>query len=251
MVTRFALATLVAALLDCGSAYAQVGGMSISPGPALGFTSPLGVGPGSRVAPTRTPMGATELSAPAVSPLISGTSPMSPGTSVGTTCGASSAGASAGMGGSPMSGTSGSATAVFDGGGMTGSASGTCAASGGSLAGSAPMAASGTGIGSSSSVGPVGIPLGSTEMGGGGLSPPSVALTTNPLAPLTTLTPLVVMPPPSPSAPVSTSGSTAPCPTTATGVPVFAGPLNTADAFGAPLRGRALGSALGRCNGAP
>src|SRR5438105_4585271 len=59
MVTRFVVATLVAALLDCGSAYAQVGGMSISPGPALGFTSPLGVGPGSRVAPTRTPMGAS------------------------------------------------------------------------------------------------------------------------------------------------------------------------------------------------
>ena len=249
MMTRFAVAALVAVLLDWGSAYAQVGGLSISPGPPLGFTSPLGVGPGSPVAPTRTPMGATELAAPAVSPLISGTSPMSPATSIGTTCGASSAGASAGMGGSSTSGASGSATAVFDGGGMTGSASGTCGASGGSLAGSAPMASSGTGIGSSSSVGPVGIPLGSTEMGGGGLSPPSVALTTNPLAPLTTLTPLAVMPPSSPSAPVSTSGSTAPCPTTATGVPVFAGPLNTADAFGAPLRGRALGSALGRCGG--
>src|SRR5580704_4046042 len=246
MVTRFAVAALLAVLLDCGSAYAQIGGMSISPGPPLGFTSPLGLGPGSPVAPTRTPMGSTELAAPALSPLISGTSPMSPATSTGTTCGASSAG----TGSSSMTGASGTATAVFDGGGMTGSASGTCAASGGSLAGSTPMASSGTGIGSSSSVGPVGIPLGSTEMGGAGLSPPSVALTTNPLAPLTTLTPLAVMPPSSPSAPVSTSGSTAPCPTTATGVSVFAGPLYTADAFGAPLRGRALGSALGRC-GAP
>jgi len=250
MVTRFAVAILVAVLLDWGSAYAQVGGMSISPGPPLGFTSPLGVGPGSPVAPTRTPMGATELTTSAVSPLISGTSPMSPATSTGTTCGASSVGTSAGLGGSPMSGTSGTATAVFDGGGMTGSASGTCGASGGgSSTGPAPVASSGTGMGSSSSVGPVGIPLGSTEMGGGGLSPPSVALTTNPLAPLATLTPLAVMPPSSPSAPVSTSGSTAPCPPTATGVPVFAGPLNTADAFGAPLRGRALGSALGRCGG--
>jgi len=250
MVTRFAVAILVAVLLDWGSAYAQVGGMSISPGPPLGFTSPLGLGLGSPVAPTRTPMGATELTTSAVSPLISGTSPMSPATSTGTTCGASSVGTSAGLGGSPMSGTSGTATAVFDGGGMTGSASGTCGASGGgSSTGPAPMASSGTGMGSSSSVGPVGIPLGSTEMGGGGLSPPSVALTTNPLAPLATLTPLAVMPPSSPSAPVSTSGSTAPCPPTATGVPVFAGPLNTADAFGAPLRGRALGKALGRCGG--
>ena len=250
MVTRFAVAILVAVLLDWGSAYAQVGGMSISPGPPLGFTSPLGLGLGSPVAPTRTPMGATELTTSAVSPLISGTSPMSPATSTGTTCGASSVGTSAGLGGSPMSGTSGTATAVFDGGGMTGSASGTCGASGGgSSTGPAPMASSGTGMGSSSSVGPVGIPMGSTEMGGGGLSPPSVALTTNPLAPLATLTPLAVMPPSSPSAPVSTSGSTAPCPPTATGVPVFAGPLNTADAFGAPLRGRALGKALGRCGG--
>jgi hypothetical protein len=49
MVTRFAVATLVAVLLDWGSAYAQVGGMSISPGPPLGFTSPLGLGPGSPV----------------------------------------------------------------------------------------------------------------------------------------------------------------------------------------------------------
>ena len=77
MVTRFAVAALLAVLLDCGSAYAQIGGMSISPGPPLGFTSPLGVGPGSPVAPTRTPMGSTELAAPALSPLISGTSPMS------------------------------------------------------------------------------------------------------------------------------------------------------------------------------
>jgi hypothetical protein len=247
MVTRFAMAALVAVLLDCGPAYAQVG---ISPGPPLGFTSPLGLGPGSPVAPTGTPMGATELTTSAVSPLISGTSPMNPATSTGTTCGASSAGSSAGLGGSPMSGASGTATAVFDGGGMTGSASGTCGASGaGSSTGTAPMASSGTGMGSSSSVGPVGIPLGSTEMRGGGLSPPSVALTTNPLAPPSTLTPLAGMPPSNPSAPVSTLGSTAPCPPTATGVPVFAGPLNTADAFGAPLRGRALGRALGQCGG--
>jgi hypothetical protein len=249
MVTRFAVATLVAVLLDWGSAYAQVGGMSISPGPPLGFTSPLGLGPGSPVAPTRTPMGATELAAPAISPLISGTSPMSPATSTGTTCGASSAGTSAGLGGSPMSGTTGTTTAVFDGGGMTGSASGTCGASGGSLAGSTPMASSGTGIGSSSSVGPVGIPLGSTEMGGGGLSPPSVALTTNPLAPLMTLVPLAVIPPSNPSPPVSTLGSTAPCQTTATGIPTGGTRLTTANAFGAPLTGSALGSALGRCGG--
>jgi hypothetical protein len=149
-----------------------------------------------------------------------------------------------------MLGTSGTATALFDGGGMTGSASGTCGASGGgSSTGPAPMASSGTGMGSSSSVGPVGIPLGSAEMGGGGHSPPSVALTTNPLAPLTTLTPLAVMGPSSPSAPVSTLGSTAPCQTTATGIPTGGTRLTTANAFGAPLTGSA--SALDRCGGTP
>ena len=110
MMTRFAVAT-AAVLLGCGSAYAQVG-MNISPGPPLGMTSPLGVGPGSPVARTSIPMGATELATPGVSPTISGTSPMTPATSTVTTCGgiggslpqasfgldASSAGASASNG---------------------------------------------------------------------------------------------------------------------------------------------------------
>ena len=74
-------------------------------------------------------------------------------------------------------------TSPFDGGGMTGTASGACASIGSSsLAGPVASAPLGGGMGSGSSVGRVGIPLGSTEMGGGGLSPPSVALTTNPLA---------------------------------------------------------------------
>ena len=220
MMTRFAVAT-AAVLLGCGSAYAQVGGMSISPGPSLGMTSPLGVGPGSPVAPARIPMGATELAAPGVSPMISGTSPMAPSTSTVSTCGgiggslpqasfgvgASSAGASSGMG-SSMTGASSLAT--FDGGGMAGSASGACAAStGSSLAGRAASAS--TGIGAVSSVGRVGIPMGSTELGVGGLSPLPSLLTPNPSAPLMTLTPLVGIP--NPSAPVSTLGST---PTTGT-----------------------------------
>ena len=223
--TRFAMATTAAVLLGCGSAYAQVGGMSISPGPSLGMTSPLGVGPGLPVPRSRIPMGATELAAPGVSPMISGTSPMAPSTSIVSTCGgiggslpqasfglgASSAGASSAMG-SSMTGTSSTATPLFDGGGMAGSASGACAASAGSsLAGPAASASLPTGMGSGSSVGRVGIPMGSTELGAGGLSPLPGLLTPNPSAPLMTLTPLVGIP--NPSAPVSTLGST---PTTGT-----------------------------------
>ena len=243
MMTRFAVATTAAVLLGCGSAYAQVGGMSISPGPSLGMTSPLGVGPGSPVAPARIPMGATELAAPGVSPMISGTSPMAPSTSTVSTCGgiggslpqasfgagASSAGEPSGMG-SSMTGASSLAT--FDGGGMAGSASGACAAStGSSLAG--PAASASTGIGAVSSVGRVGIPMGSTELGVGGLSPLPSLLTPNPSAPLMTMTPLVAIP--NLSAPVSTLGST---PTTGTSPLVGTGTPSVdgrATSFGLPL----------------
>jgi hypothetical protein len=44
-------------------------------------------------------------------------------------------------------------------------------------------------MGPGSSVGMVGIPLGSTELGGGGLSPPSVALSPNSSAPVMSLLP--------------------------------------------------------------
>src|SRR3979490_3586030 len=111
--------------------------------------------------------------------------------------------------GSSTTGTSSTAAALFDGGGMAGSASGACAAIGsGSLAGPAAMASSPTGIGSVSSVGRVGIPMGSTELGVGGLSPLPSLLTPNPSAPLMTLTPLVAIPNPSP--PLSPLGSPPP-----------------------------------------
>jgi hypothetical protein len=43
--TRSMMATTAAVLLGCGSAFAQVGGISILPGASpLGMTSPLGVG---------------------------------------------------------------------------------------------------------------------------------------------------------------------------------------------------------------
>ena len=201
MMTRFAVAITVAVLLGCWPVYAQVGGMGIFPGPALGMTSPLRVGPGSPVAPTRIPMGATELTSSGVSPLTSGASPL--GLAIGGIATCSGAGgslpqASPGMGTS-MPGTSGMSTAgtvgsttIFDGGGTSGSASGTCAGIAG--APSAGSATPSTGMGSTLLVSRLGIPLGSTEIGVGGLSPPSAALTPTPLAALMTFTPLVVTP---------------------------------------------------------
>src|SRR6516162_10015497 len=247
MMTRFAVAT-AAVLLGCGSAYAQAP-LSTSPLPPLGLTSPLGI-PNAPVGQTGIPLGATELATPGVSPTTSGASPL-----LGATCGGVSSppsaatggsltgtstdmgtpvtGASAGMGGS-VQGTSGAAP--FDGGGMAASAPGACAAS---ATASPPM---GSSMGPGSSVGMVGIPLGSTELGSGGLSPPSVALSPNASAPAITLTPLPM--PSNPSAPLSTPQSAASCPTTQTGVPTISGVPTT---FGSPLTGRALGAEATRC----
>jgi hypothetical protein len=255
MTTRFVIATTAAVLLGCGPASAQVGATSLFPGPALGMTSPLGVGPGSLVPPIRIPMGATELASPGVSPTISGTFPEVGG--IATCSGGSASQTLAGMGTS-MSGSSmntGGSTAdgssLFDGGGMSGSASGGCTPSASAgLPGSA-MASTPTAAGSVSSVCSVGTPMAPTEMAVGGLSPPSVALAPNPLAPLMTLTPLVVLPNSSPSTPLSTSGSTAStsgsatsCSLTGTGVPSITGVVTP---FGSPLSGRALASAELRC----
>ncbi len=251
MMTRFAVAT-AAVLLGCGSAYAQAP-LSTSPLPPLGLTSPLGI-PNAPVGHTGVPLGATELATPGVSPTTSGASPM-----LGATCGGVSStppsaamgssttgtspnmgspvtGASAGMGGS-VTGTSGSGAAPFDGGGMAASAPGACAAS---ATASPPMASS---MGPGSSIGRVGIPLGSTQLGGGGLSPPSVVLSPNASAPALTLTPFPT--PSNPSAPLSTPQSTAPCPTTQTGVPTISGVPTT---FGLPLAGRGLGAEATRCH---
>src|SRR6516165_4696284 len=248
MMTRFAMAT-AAVLLGCGSAYAQVR-MNVSPLSALGMTSPLGI-PNAPVGQTGIPLGAIELATPGVSPITSGASPV-----IGATCaGAASAGVSAGVGGpitgasagtgSPMMGASAgmagsipglSSPALFDGGGMAASAPGACAAS---ATASPPLASS---MGPGSYVGMVGIPLGSTELGSGGLSPPSVALSPNASAPAITLTPLPM--PSNPSAPLSTPQSAASCPTTQTGVPTISGVPTT---FGSPLTGRALGAEATRC----
>jgi hypothetical protein len=239
MMTRFAVAT-AAVLLGCGSAYAQAP-LSTSPLPPLGVTSPLGI-PNAPVGQTGVPLGATELATPGVSPTTSGASPMlgapcvsstPPAAMGGSTTGASPnmgspvTGASAGTGGS-VTGTSGAAP--FDGGGMAASAPGGCAAS---ATASPPLASS---MGPGSSVGMVGIPLGSTELGGGGLSPPSVALSPNASAPALTLTPFPTLS--DPSAPLSTPQSTPTCPYTQNGVPTITGTPTT---FGAPKTGTQLG----------
>ena len=73
MITRFAMAT-AAVLLGYGSAYAQAS-MNVSPLPALGITSPLGI-PNAPVGQTGIPLGATELATPGVSPTTSGAAPL-------------------------------------------------------------------------------------------------------------------------------------------------------------------------------
>jgi hypothetical protein len=253
MMRRFAMAAAVV-LLGCGSAYARAR-MNVSPLPALGMTSPLGI-PNAPVGQTGIPLGATELATPGVSPTTSGAAPLLGATCAGvspaaaaignsattasTVMGSPMTGASAGPGGSMAGAPAGmgnsvpalSSTALFDGGGMTATASETCAAS---ATASPPLASS---MGPGSTVRPVGIPLGSTELGGGGLSPPSVALSQNPSAPvMSSLPPLGGMSPPSTPS-ISAAPGTPPCPTTQTGTPTIQGIPTT---FGAPLTGSILG----------
>src|SRR5258705_1036544 len=237
MMTRCAVA-IAAVVLGNSYAHAQAR-MSLSPLPALGMTSPLGI-PNAPVGQTGIPMGATELATPGVSPITSGTAPM-----IGATCfgglpspasaamGSSMTVAPTGMGSSAAGGSAATGSAVFDGGGMSGTAPGACAASATAFP---PMASS---MGPGSSVGMVGIPLGSTELGGGGLSPPSVALSPNASSPfMSSLGSLSTAQPSSSSFSLLTSQSTPPpCPTTQTGLPTIAGVPTT---FGAPLTGRAL-----------
>src|SRR5215468_2184139 len=181
--TRLLMLAMASALLGCGSASAQIGGLATSPSP-LGMTSPLGIGPAAPVAPTGIPLGATELASPGVSPMTSGASPVVPAIGGATAC--SGAGTLGGSTSIANPGTSGSTT-LFDGGGLGGTASGTCATTAnGSSGGPASSASSPTGTGSTS-VGRAGIPLGSTELNVGGVSPPPDVLTPNPSAPLSTL----------------------------------------------------------------
>ncbi len=170
---HFAMTTLAAILVGGGSVLAQVGGTGTSP---LSATSPLAIGSGSPVAPTGILLGATEMTAPGISPAPS------------STMSCSSAGGP----------TSQTATALFDGGGMA-AASSACAGTG-SAASSMPAP-------STLRAGRAGIPLGSTGMDSQGLSPlPPVSTTfISPIVPSTPSPQLTVGSPP-PTAP--------PCPVT-------------------------------------
>jgi len=193
--TRVLMAATAAYFLTCGIAAAQVGVSGPSP---LGMTSPLGTGPAAPVPPTGIPLGTTELGSVGVSPTTSGTSPLSPPTTSSTaTCAGINSTAGNLSGGSSMGASSPASGSLFDGGSLAGTASGTCAGiATGPTGGPASSASSPTGMGSTSPNGRVGIPMGSTELGVGGVSPPPAT------------------PTPNPSAPVSTFGSTTPCPTT-------------------------------------
>jgi hypothetical protein len=177
---RLLVTTTVSVLLGCSTAWAQVTVGTGAPAP-LGFTSPLGMGPGASVGGIGIPLGATEMATPGVSPTAAGTSPL--GSMTASTC--SSIGASAqpttsspgnSSSGSSMAGSSSATggmsapTALFDSTGISGTASGTCAS--GTTASFNPGAsASSPGNGLRSGIGRVGVPLGSTELGTGGLSP--------------------------------------------------------------------------------
>ena len=199
--TRVLMAATAAYLLTCGFASAQVGGTGPSPlgtTSPLGMTSPLGTGPAAPVPPTGIPLGTTELGSVGVSPTTSGTSPVSPPTTSSTaTCAGINSTAGNLSGGSGTGASSPASGSLFDGGSLAGTASGTCAGiAAGPAGGPASSASSPTGMGSTSPTGRGGIPMGSTELGVGGVSPPPAIQA------------------PNPSAPVSTFGSTTPCPTT-------------------------------------
>src|SRR6267154_445276 len=101
------IAAIFPTLLVCNVATAQVSGMA-SPTPAIGATSPLGLGTGSAVSPTGIPLGATEIASPGVSP--------APGNATGTIAMPNGSTTCSTIGTAPSS-MFGSATS-FDGGGM-------------------------------------------------------------------------------------------------------------------------------------
>jgi hypothetical protein len=159
----------VMAMLGSSPAFAQAG-MSV-PTPGIAATSPLGMSgglqPGASVGPTGIPLGATELTSPGISPML--TDPTGTMAS-GTTCsdGSASTGISGGISG----------ISTYDGGGLAvgGGVGAGLALSGGAapcVAGSAGTAspAASAPFASPGGVSRSGIPLGSVEIGSVGVSP--------------------------------------------------------------------------------
>jgi hypothetical protein len=62
-------AVAIPALLICNAAAAQIGGLTVTPTPSIGTTSPLDVTSGTSVGGTGIPMGATEINSAGVSPV--------------------------------------------------------------------------------------------------------------------------------------------------------------------------------------
>ena len=167
--------TVAIAALGCSPAFAQVGGTSV-PTPGIAATSPLGMSgssqTGTSVGPTGIPLGATELTSPGISPMLTDPTGM-----MGSTCsvdGSASTGISGGISG----------VSTYDGGGL--------AVGGGMLGGSAaPCSAASSGVASSASpsgASRTGIPLGSVEIGSAGVSPlitlPAPAASSSPMGTL-------------------------------------------------------------------
>jgi hypothetical protein len=216
---RLWMAVAIAAL-GCSPAFAQVGGTSV-PTPGIAATSPLGMSgssqTGTSVGPTGIPLGATELTSPGISPMLTDPTGM-----MGSTCsvdGSASTGISGGISG--VSTYDGGGLAV--GGGMSGGSAAPCSAASSGVASSAsPSGASRTGI-----------PLGSVEIGSAGVSPlitlPAPAASSSPMgtlgsSPSTIGTLTVPSTLASPSSPTSGTGfstnqSTAPCGSIVTSAP--------------------------------
>lgn len=176
---RVVMLVTTAVLLSSSHAFSQSNGVPVAPGISQSGLGSLGVG--SAVAPTGIPLGATELSTPGTSPMTLGASSL--GLSGGNSAVCSGVAgsmpeASAGTSNTDVSAEGMSSSVfLFDGGGATGNASGTCPPTAGGLpAGPAASASSPPGMGAMSPIPGVGIPLGSTELGVGGLSPPSLQI---------------------------------------------------------------------------
>jgi hypothetical protein len=207
MLTKMTISLAGAVMLTCTPALAQMGDTN----PALGVTSPLGIGPGSPVGSPGIPMGATEMAAPGVSPPPPGASTLGTGTSIGSACSGATQAMTAPMG--AMGGAMGSTT-PFDGGGNAGTPSGTCTS-----ANSGTTASPATGA--SAPVPRTGIPMGALQLSPGGLSPPP-----------TVQLPSLVMPPvPSPLMPGSSSVPAS---------PPFSGPASLSNS--SPSSGPSSGS---------
>jgi hypothetical protein len=212
--------TVAIAALGCSPAFAQVGGTSV-PTPGIAATSPLGMSgssqTGTSVGPTGIPLGATELTSPGISPMLT-----DPAGMMGSTCsvdGSASTGISGGISG----------VSTYDGGGL--------AVGGGMLGGSAaPCSAASSGVASSASpsgASRTGIPLGSVEIGSAGVSPlitlPAPAASSSPMGTLgsspstmgTLTVPSTLVSPSSPTSGTgfSTNQSTAPCGSIVTSAP--------------------------------